>query len=123
MSNSYTVNQRGIKVFAAMGRLDFCLEVPGEVMQRASIPTSEKYEEYSLGGKPLRIVPPVRDEDGNIINPNPRQIKIVWGGKPITTGWTVAKNGGKGYFYGSIDPSNEGNAPSTPEDIFEMMEW
>ena len=123
MSNSHVVNQRGIKVFAATGRLDFCLEVPGEEMQRASIPASKKDAEYSLGGKPLKLIPPVRDEDGNVIDHNPRQLKILWDGKPWTLGWTVAKNGGKSYFYRGLDPSNQSNAPSSPEDIFEMLEW
>lgn len=112
-SQTYEAAQRQIKIFAGAGRLDFLFQAPGLADQRVPVPFAEKFEPHSLAGKELTLVRPAPGS-----TPNRRQIKIVWDGHAITTGWCEAKNGGQGYFFGTIDPSNRADIPNTPEEIF-----
>ena len=119
MSNStYEVRQRGIKAFPEANRIDFCYEVPGEAVSRASVFFDNMDSGAKLDGKKLTILPPEYDENGELVNPN--RLSIRWGRNIVNLGF-CNKKGVKPYFYRGLDTANDAARPTTPAALFAAM--
>jgi len=119
MNNStYEIQQRGIRAFPEGNRVDFNLEDPTDGITRASVFFNKMDAEVKLAGKKLTILPPDRDDDGNLKNPN--RLSIRWGRQIVNLGF-CNKSGGKSYFYRSLETANDRARPQTPEDVFALM--
>lgn len=119
-SSTFEVRQRGIKAFPEANRMDFLLEAPGEEVARASVFYDKVEDGGKLGGKKLTILPPERDDDGELKHPN--RLSIRWGRQIVNLG-LCTKEGTKPYFYRGLDTANDAARPKTPEDIFAAMGW
>lgn len=118
--STYEIRQRGIKAFPEGNRIDFLLEDPATDVQRCSVFFNAQDREVKLAGKKLTVLPPERNEDGELIHPN--RLSIRWGRNVVNLG-LCTKEGVKPYFYRGLETANDAARPKTPEDLFAAMGW
>ena len=120
---AYQIHTHGIKVFIEANRLDFNLEDPSVSTEKPAAKTSVFFNkmdsEVKLNGSKLTILPAVRDDDGNLVNPN--RLDVKWGRKTLYLGRAVPKNGGKEYYYTSLETANDAARPKTADELFAAM--
>lgn len=121
MSNStYEVRQSEIKVFVEANRLDFLLQQPGKDKIRATVFKNKLLDPVKLDSKKLSILPPDRNEDGSLKNPN--RLTIKWGRQILNLGFVAEPKGGaKPYFFRTLESEAEAKRPKTVEDVYSMM--
>jgi hypothetical protein len=119
-TSTYEVRQRGIKAFPEGNRIDFILEDPEAEPVRCSIFFDNMEKDVKLGGSKLTILPPDREEDGSLSNPN--RLSIRWGRRIVNLG-LCQKDGIKPYFYRGLETENDRARPKTTEDLFAAMGW
>ena len=118
-TSTYEVQQTGIRAFPEGNRVDFNYEVPGKgIAARASIYSKMTEGVVLLHGKELTILPPDRNEDGSLKNPN--RLSIKWGERIVNLGFCKSKSG-KPQFYRSLETANDRARPQTAEDVFTML--
>lgn len=117
-TSTFEVRQRGIKAFPEGNRIDFKLEAPGEEPLRATVFFNSMDREVKLDNHKLSILPPDRNDDGSLKNPN--RLSIRWGRRIINLG-LVQKRGIKPYYYRGLETANDQARPQTPDDLFSAM--
>lgn len=116
--STYEVRQRGIKAFPEGNRIDFILEDPNAEPVRATVFFDSMDREVKLGSHKLSILPPDRNEDGELKNPN--RLSIRWGRRIVNLG-LCQKNDVKPYFYRGLETENDKARPKTTADLFAAM--
>ena len=117
---NFVPRQLGIKAFPEANRIDFILEDPQNYEQppRCSVFFNAMEAEVKLDGKRLRVLPPERDENGELIHPN--RLSVRWGRQTVNLG-LCGKEGVKPYYYRGLETANDAARPKTPGELFAAM--
>ena len=117
-TSNFKVLQRGIKAFPEGNRIDFILEDPEADPVRATVFFNDMDREVKLGGSKLTIMPPDRDDDGELLYPN--RLSIRWGRKLVNLG-LCQKEDVRPYYYRGLESESDKTRPATPEDLFKAL--